>query len=58
MSSFRKSAPQKALPVHTVKNILAQTLEGLKQLHELNIIHTGLSAVTGPFALGYDPIAM
>ncbi|KAI0823098.1 kinase-like protein [Trametes gibbosa] len=42
VSSFRRTSPTKALPVHIVKNILAQTLEGLKQLHELNIIHTDL----------------
>ncbi|KAI0632112.1 kinase-like protein [Trametes polyzona] len=42
VSSFRRSAPNKALPVYIAKNILAQTLEGLKQLHELDIIHTDL----------------
>ncbi|KAI0761641.1 kinase-like domain-containing protein, partial [Trametes elegans] len=42
VSSFRRSSPTKALPAHIVKNILAHTLEGLKQLHELDIIHTDL----------------
>jgi serine/threonine-protein kinase SRPK3 len=40
-SSFRRSAPNKALPVHVVKYMLARILEGLAQLHELDIIHTG-----------------
>ncbi|KAI0029591.1 kinase-like protein [Vararia minispora EC-137] len=40
VSSFRRSAPNKALPAHTAKTILTQILEALAQLHALGIIHT------------------
>lgn len=42
VSSFRRSSPTNALPLHVVKIIVLQTLEGLVQLHELDIIHTGM----------------
>ncbi|EIW60025.1 kinase-like protein [Trametes versicolor FP-101664 SS1] len=42
VSTFRRSSPTKSLPAYTVKKILTHTLEGLIQLHELNIIHTDL----------------
>lgn len=58
VSTFRRSSPTKSLPAHTVKKILTHTLEGLIQLHELNIIHTGVPwltmpspTVTGPYLL-------
>ncbi|KAF9066091.1 kinase-like protein [Rhodocollybia butyracea] len=35
-------SPTKALPLHAVKIIVLRTLEGLAQLHEINIIHTDL----------------
>ncbi|KAI0338467.1 kinase-like protein [Trametopsis cervina] len=42
VSSFRRSAPRKALPVHTVKQIITAALQGLSQLHRHRIIHTDL----------------
>ncbi|KAF9068745.1 kinase-like domain-containing protein [Rhodocollybia butyracea] len=42
VSSFRRSSPTKALPVHVVKIIVQRTLEAVAQLHELDIIHTDL----------------
>ena len=41
VSSFRRQFPKKALPAFWVKNIIALVLEGLEQLHDLGIIHTG-----------------
>lgn len=41
VSSFRRQFPNKALPPFWVKNIIALVLEGLEQLHDLDIIHTG-----------------
>ena len=41
VSSFRRSAPNKALKPYIVKNIICQVLEALMQLHSLDIIHTG-----------------
>jgi len=43
VSSFRRSAPNKALRPYIVKNIISQVLEALVQLHGLDIIHTGVS---------------
>ncbi|OBZ69641.1 Serine/threonine-protein kinase SRPK [Grifola frondosa] len=42
VSSFRRSFPTKALPPFFVKNIIALTLEGVEQLHDLNIVHTDI----------------
>ena len=41
-SSFRRSAPNKALKPYIVKNIIGQVLETLVQLHSLDIVHTGV----------------
>lgn len=43
LASFRRSAPRKRLPLHTVKIILLCVLQALERLHGLNIIHTGLA---------------
>lgn len=43
VSSFRRQFPKKALPPFWVKNIIVLVLEGLVQLHDLGIIHTGES---------------
>ncbi|KAJ4472223.1 kinase-like domain-containing protein [Lentinula aciculospora] len=40
LNTFRTTAPNMALPVHTVKLVIAEMLEGLKILHEADIIHT------------------
>jgi serine/threonine-protein kinase SRPK3 len=45
VSSFRRSAPKKVLPVHVSKVIIQVMLEGLDQLHAMDIIHTGSSSV-------------
>jgi len=42
VSSFRRSAPNKALKPYIVKNIIGQVLEAIVQLHSLDIIHTGV----------------
>ncbi|KAF8960604.1 kinase-like protein [Flammula alnicola] len=42
VSSFRRSAPKKALKPYIVKNIISQVLEALVQLHNLDIIHTDI----------------
>ncbi|EKM54806.1 uncharacterized protein PHACADRAFT_210586 [Phanerochaete carnosa HHB-10118-sp] len=39
VAAFRRSAPRKALPVHTVKVIVKQVLQALGHLHKLGIIH-------------------
>ena len=44
LSTIRLRSPTKALPFYTVRNILAQVLEGLVQLHEMHYVHTGASA--------------
>ena len=41
ISDLRKPAPGKALPVHLVKNIIAQLVEAIAELHEIGIVHTG-----------------
>lgn len=41
LASIRMRGPTKALPHYVVRNILAQVVEGLVQLHGLNIVHTG-----------------
>ena len=41
VASLRRSAPQKALPVHVVKIIIKQVLKALSHLHRLGIVHTG-----------------
>lgn len=41
ISELRKDAPDKALPLHLVKIIIAQLTDSVAQLHELGIIHTG-----------------
>jgi serine/threonine-protein kinase SRPK3 len=43
ISSFRRTTPRKALPVHTVKIVIIHVLEALKALHEAKIIHAGKS---------------
>jgi hypothetical protein len=47
VSSFRRSFPTRALPPFFVKNIISLVLQGVDQIHELNIVHTGGSVVTG-----------
>src|SRR6266481_203145 len=42
VSSFRRSAPDKCLPLYMTKMIVALMVESLESLHDLNIIHTGL----------------
>ncbi|THV07887.1 kinase-like protein [Dendrothele bispora CBS 962.96] len=44
LNTFRTTAPSMALPVHTVKVVIAEMLEGLKVLHQANIIHTDVKA--------------
>lgn len=41
ISELRQAASDKALPVHLVKNIIAQLVDSVTQLHKLGIIHTG-----------------
>ena len=41
INDLRKPAPGKALPVYLVKNIIAQLVDAVAQLHELDIIHPG-----------------
>ena len=41
VSSFRRSAPSKTLPVYTSKIIIAHIIDALVGLHDFNIIHTG-----------------
>lgn len=41
LASLRRNAPSKALPMYVVRNIMAQVVEALVQLRELNIVHTG-----------------
>ena len=41
VGSLRRSSPTKCLPIYMVKNIVASVLEGLEQLHDLSIVHTG-----------------
>lgn len=45
VSTFRRSAPTKSLPIYTTKNIITSVLQGLSQLHRLKIIHTGIYRV-------------
>ncbi|GBE83460.1 hypothetical protein SCP_0505090 [Sparassis crispa] len=40
VSSLRLQSPTKSLPSYLVKNIISLTLQGLMQLHSLDIIHT------------------
>ncbi|EKM54813.1 uncharacterized protein PHACADRAFT_96522 [Phanerochaete carnosa HHB-10118-sp] len=42
VATFRRSSPNKALPVHTVKVIVKQVLQGVIRLHELGIVHTDI----------------
>ncbi|GJE90011.1 kinase-like protein [Phanerochaete sordida] len=42
VASFRRSAPQKALPVFTVKVIIKQVLRGVVGLHRQGIVHTDI----------------
>lgn len=39
--SLTQRAPNRALPVHVVSNILERVLEAVMNLHALKIIHTG-----------------
>jgi serine/threonine-protein kinase SRPK3 len=41
VSSLRRSAPRKVLPLHMAKIIIAEVVEALVHLHSLDIIHTG-----------------
>lgn len=41
LASLRRNTPSKALPMYVVRNIMAQVVEALVQLRELNIVHTG-----------------
>lgn len=41
LGSFRRSAPNGRLPLHTVKITLLCVLQALERLHRINIIHTG-----------------
>lgn len=41
VATFRRTAPQKALPVWTVKIIIKQILQAAACLHERGIVHTG-----------------
>lgn len=41
LNAFRTTAPNMALPIHTVKLVIAEMLEGLNILHQAGIIHTG-----------------
>ena len=42
LGSFRRSSPNRALPFYTVKVIMKQVVDALVNLHEINIIHTGM----------------
>ncbi|GJE90013.1 kinase-like protein [Phanerochaete sordida] len=42
IATFRRSAPQKALPVYVVKTIIKQVLLATARLHELGIVHTDI----------------
>ena len=41
LGSFRRTAPKKQLPLHTVKITLLCVLQALERLHRIGIIHTG-----------------
>jgi serine/threonine-protein kinase SRPK3 len=41
VQTIRMSAPTRTLAVHSVKTIVALLLEGLTELHQLGIVHTG-----------------
>ena len=41
VASLRRSALQKALPVHVVRVIIRHVLTALSYLHKLGIVHTG-----------------
>ncbi|KAF8959826.1 kinase-like domain-containing protein [Flammula alnicola] len=56
VSSFRKSAPNKALKPYIVKNIIGQVLEALAQLHSLDIIHTDVKGDNILFNANVDDI--
>lgn len=43
VGSFRRCAPEKALPDYTVRVIIRQVLEALVLLHNADIVHTGTS---------------
>jgi serine/threonine-protein kinase SRPK3 len=43
VSSFRRSAPGKCLPLYMTRMIVALIVKSLESLHDLNIIHAGLS---------------
>lgn len=43
LDQFRLTAPRKTLPLYMVKTIIALIVDALVRLHDLNIIHTGLS---------------
>ncbi|PPQ72308.1 hypothetical protein CVT24_004585, partial [Panaeolus cyanescens] len=40
VSALRRSAPTKSLPVYMVRNFIYMTLNALKTIHSLNIVHT------------------
>ncbi|KIY69683.1 kinase-like protein [Cylindrobasidium torrendii FP15055 ss-10] len=40
VSALRRSAPTKSLPVYMVRSIIYMTLQALKSLHSLRIVHT------------------
>jgi serine/threonine-protein kinase SRPK3 len=46
VGAFRLSSPTKTLALHIVQKVAGDMVEALKELHSINIIHTG--ALTGP----------
>ena len=42
VGSFRRRSPNKALPPYTVRIIMKQAVEGLAELHNAGIVHTGI----------------
>ena len=43
VGTFRRTAPQKALPHYTVRIIMRQVVDALATLHKIGIVHTGAS---------------
>ncbi|THH21556.1 hypothetical protein EW146_g10 [Bondarzewia mesenterica] len=54
LGSFRRSAPKKRLPLHTVKITLLCVLIAVEKLHRINIIHTDIKPDNIMFDVGED----